>query len=141
MPSAAVASVGGSLKRGNGASVEVFTAFAEVTGINPSGQTMEMIDVTTLGSTGGYREFMASFIDPGEVAVEGNFTHDNYATLLADQVGKSLVNYQITIDDPDSSVISFSAYTTSIQGPVLSTADAVKCSFTLKITGAVTQNT
>ena len=37
--------------------------------------TSETIDVTTLDSVGGYKEFIGGFKDGGEVAIEGFFDH------------------------------------------------------------------
>ena len=46
---------------------------AGLTSIGGLELSADSIDVTTLDSTGGYREFIAGFKDAGEVSVEGFF--------------------------------------------------------------------
>lgn len=48
--------------------------------------TADTIDVTTLDSDGGYREFIGSFKDGGEVALEGFFEADTSSGQVALQI-------------------------------------------------------
>ncbi|WP_080833206.1 phage tail tube protein [Cohnella massiliensis] len=48
-------------------------AIGDLSSIGSPSITQEEIDVTTLDSEGGYREFIAGFKDPGEVAISGFF--------------------------------------------------------------------
>lgn len=53
-------------------------AIGDLSSIGSPSITQEEIDVTTLDSEGGYREFIAGFKDPGEVAISGFFVpHDD----------------------------------------------------------------
>ena len=51
---------------------------AEVNSISGPSFSRERIDVTTLNTEGGYREFISSFRDGGEVTLQTNFTKDQY---------------------------------------------------------------
>lgn len=66
MTKAAVRSVGTIIKIG-------LTTIADLSSIGSPSITQEEIDVTTLDSEGGYREFIAGFKDAGEVALSGFF--------------------------------------------------------------------
>lgn len=48
-------------------------AIGDLSSIGSPSITQEELDVTTLDSDGGYREFIAGFKDPGEVAISGYF--------------------------------------------------------------------
>lgn len=52
-------------------------AVARVKSIGGPKQSRESIDVTTLDSTGGYREFIGGFRDGGEVSVSGFFIYSD----------------------------------------------------------------
>ena len=47
------------------------TLIADLTSIGEIGVTSDEIDVTTLDSSSGYKEFIAGFKDSGEVALKG----------------------------------------------------------------------
>lgn len=66
MTRAAVRSVGTIIKIG-------LNAIANLSSIGSPSITQEEIDVTTLDSAGGYREFIAGFKDAGEVPISGFF--------------------------------------------------------------------
>jgi predicted secreted protein len=95
MTSNAFTAVGTQFKRGDGENSEVFTAIAEVKSINGPNLTRATVDVTSLDSTGGYREFIGGFRDGGEVSLDMNFTQTGYAVLLGDLETETTVNYQI----------------------------------------------
>lgn len=61
--------LGTKLKKGKTSGV----AIAGLTSISGLEQSADTIDVTTLDSAGGRREFIAGFKDSGEVSVEGYF--------------------------------------------------------------------
>lgn len=50
-------------------------AVAKIKSISGPKQSRESIDVTTLDSGGGYREFIGGFRDGGEVAISGYFLY------------------------------------------------------------------
>lgn len=132
----AIAGVGTSFKRGDGASPEVFTAIAEVNSITGPSMTREFIDVTSLDSTGGYREFIGGFRDGGEVTLTMNFTRNGYEEMRLDFVSDDSVNYQIVLPDTGATTLDFAAFVTDL--PLTITPDdKVTAEVTLKITGEV----
>ncbi|HEQ98808.1 MAG TPA: outer capsid protein Hoc [candidate division Zixibacteria bacterium] len=132
----AVAGVGTQFKRGDGASSETFTAIAEITRIGGPGQTRELIDVTSLDSTGGWREFIAGFRDGGELTLEMNFTLDGYSEMLTDFLSDDSVNYQIVLPNTEASVLDFAGFVMDLPLDI-DPADAIKLNVTIKLTGAV----
>lgn len=136
----AFAGVGIQFKRGDGGSIEVFTPIAEITAIDGPNITKETIDVTSLDSTAGFREFIGSFIDGGEVSLEMNFNREHYDDFKTDIESSDLVNYQIDMTgsaDPEDTVFDFAALVTAL-GLGITTDDKVTAPVTLKISGPVT---
>jgi predicted secreted protein len=136
MSSNAFSGVGTSFKRSDMSSAPLFTAIAEVNSIDGPNKSRETIDVTSLDSTGGYREFIASFRDAGEVTLEMNFTRDGYVDMNDDFESESAVDYQIVLPDTGSTTLDFSAFVTNL-GSSIPLDDKVTASVTLKITGRV----
>lgn len=133
----AIAGVGTAFKRGDGASPEVFTAIAEVNSITGPSMSRETIDVTSLDSTGGYREYITGFRDGGEVALSMNFTRDGWEAMRIDFANDDTVNYQIVFPDTGATTLDFAAYVTDL--PITTTPDdKITAEITLKITGEVT---
>jgi len=133
----AIAAVGTQLKRGDGASAEAFTALAEVKNITGPGMTRELIDVTNLDSTGGYREFIAGFRDGGQLTFDMNFTLDAYDDLFADYGSDDSRNYQLVMPDTGNTTFEFAAFVMDLP-PNMPTGEAVTVAVTMKITGEVT---
>jgi hypothetical protein len=130
------------IKMGDGASPEVFSAIAEVLSIGGPNETREKIDVTHLNSPGDYREFLMSFIDPGEIPLEvnfipGNATQDYSTGMLAAQAAGTLKNWQLVFPTSPAKTYAFAAY---VQGFSLPTAVGaqLKATFTLARSGAGT---
>lgn len=135
----AVAGVGTLFKRGDGESSEAFTSLSEVNSIGGPNKTRETIDVTSLDSTGGYREFIASFRDAGEITLEMNWTRDGYDTLNDDFESSNSVNYQIVFPDTGETTYDFAGYVTGVEQSV-PTDDKITMTVTIKITGQVTMS-
>lgn len=136
MASNAFSGVGTTFKRSDMQSAPTFTAIAEVNSIDGPTKTRETIDVTSLDSTGGYREFIASFRDAGEVTLEMNFTRDGYVDMNADFESDTAVDYKITLPDSGATELDFTAFVTNIS-QAIPLDDKVTMSVTLKITGQV----
>jgi len=137
MASTATSTVGVTFKRGNGASSETFTALGEVTALSFGGSTRDMIDVTNLASSGGYREYIASFRDAGELTLDLNYTHDAHETMLDDYESADSVNYQVACADTSVSTFSFTGYVSNL-GVTANVGEQIKATCTIKITGAIT---
>ena len=137
MASNAFSGVGAEFRRGDGASSENFNKIAEVNSITGPNMSRETIDVTSLDSTDGYREFIASFRDGGEVALAMNFTRQGYEDMKTDFESDDSVNYQIDFNDDENTLFDFAAYVTAL-GSTITTDDKVTAEVTVKITGPVT---
>lgn len=82
---------------------------ADLTSIGEIGVESEEIDVTTLDSTGGYKEFIASFKDAGEVALAGIIkSEENMEALLALAEAQTVVDWEI--ESPLGAKWAFSAF-------------------------------
>lgn len=137
MSSSALESQGMVIKRGNGASPEVFTTIPEVRSISgPDGSANE-IDVTDLSSTA--KEFRLGLKDEGNITLDMMYIPGNtvHAGLKTDRTNRTLRNFTLTFTDSPATTWSFSAY---VQGLAVSNdVDGVTtASVTLRISGAIT---
>ena len=133
----AIAGVGTVFNRENDGSSGEFSAIAEVNSIAGPGMTRDFIDVTSLDSTGGYREFIGGFRDGGQVTLNMNFTRDGYEQMRLDFVDDDSVNYQIVLPDTANTTLDFAAFVTDLPLSI-SPDDKVTVDVTLKVTGEVT---
>jgi predicted secreted protein len=132
----AVASVGALLKKYTGTA---WVSVGEV--INISGPTMsrEIIDVTSLASIGGYKEFIAGFRDPGTLTFTMNFTRADYETMKTDFESDTEKDYELILPDDDVTTLEFSGLVTEL--PLnLDPGSQITCNITIKVTGQVTVN-
>jgi predicted secreted protein len=132
----AVASVGALLKKYTGTA---WVSVGEV--VNISGPTMsrETIDVTSLASIGGYREFIAGFRDPGTLTFTMNFTRADYETMKTDFESDTEKDYELILPDDDVTTLEFSGLVTEL--PLnLDPGSQITCNITIKVTGQVTVN-
>ena len=134
--SSAISGVGTSFRRWNGSSWENIAEINSITGPNKSRDT---IDVTSLDSTGGYREFIGGFRDGGSVTLPMNFTRDTYDTMNTDFESDELGNYEIFLPDDDGTSFEFEALVTEL-GLGIPADDKVTADVTLKVSGQVTVN-
>lgn len=110
---------------------------AEVNSITGPSMTREQIDVTSLDSTGGYREFIAGFRDGGTVTLNMNFTADTYMLMQDDFEDDASHAYEIILPDSDGTTVSFNGLVTEIP-LTIPTDDKVTADVTIKVTGQVT---
>ncbi len=138
MATAATLGLGTLIKKGDGASPEVFTAIAEVGTITGPSQSSEFVDVTNQDSTA--REFIAGLIDPGEISFSVNYIPDNttHKAILTDFQDKSIDQYELLFPTGDATdkwsfaaAVTGAEVTAPIDGPI-------QLSVTLKVSGAVT---
>ena len=112
------------------------TPLAEINSITGPGMTRDFIDVTSLDSTGGYREFIAGFRDGGTVVLNMNFTIDTWQLMKDDFEDDAAVGYSIELPDSDGTTISFNGLVTEC--PItIPTDDKVTADVTIKVTGEV----
>lgn len=128
----AVQSVDTKLLIGDTTPVEV----AGLTSIAGLELTADTIDVTTLSSTGGYREFIAGFKDAGEVSVEGYLELDNGQKQLH-TLFESGATEAFTIEFPNGAKWEFDGVVTGFSTSA-SLEDPLAFSATIKVSGQPT---
>ena len=105
-------------------------------------QTASEIDVTDLGSSGNFKEWLAGFKDAGEFTVECHYVSTENTHKEAVGGMKHLFNTgaaeTFTLTLGDSSTITFSAYVSGVDGPSSGVDEAHVIRYTLRVTGAVT---
>lgn len=134
----AIASVGTAFQRSDGASAGgTYSAIAEINSITGPGMTRNFIEVTSLDSTGGYREFIGGFRDGGDVTLNMNFTRAGYDAMIDDYESADSVDYKIVFADDNNTEVSFAAFVTDLPLSV-TVEDKVTLDITMKVTGQVT---
>ena len=111
---------------------------ANISSIGEIAQTSEEVDVTTLDSEGGYREYMQGMRDSGEVELTGY--HDagdaGQKALRSAYADGKIGTFQV--DFPDGSRVEFSGF---VKGHTIGAAEvdgAVGFGAVVRISGAVT---
>ena len=133
MTVAAITGVGAIFRRKE---TSYYEAQAEIRNINGPNFTRETHDVTTLDSTGGYREFIAGFRDGGTVNMEFFFTRAVFTQLKTDFEDDTIQSYEIILPDDDHTSLEFDAYVTDM--PLKIDETPVTLSVTFKISGETT---
>jgi predicted secreted protein len=132
----AVSSVGALLKK---YVTSAWVSVGEVTTISGPTMSRETIDVTSLASTGGYREFIAGFRDPGTLTFTMNFNRSDYDTMKADFESDTEQDYELILPDDEVTTLEFSGLVTEL--PLnLDPGSQITCNVTIKVTGQVTVN-
>ena len=107
-----------------------YTTFAEITNITPPAIKGDTAEVSTMDSPNGYKEFIGTLIDGGEVTVSLNYKASQTVTVAA------LVNvkktWKITINDGSNWV--FSGLLTGLSGAI-PVDGKVSQDWTIKVTG------
>lgn len=101
-----LAAFGTSLSRESDGLPGTYIAIANITALSGPSMSRDTIDVTAHDSASGYREFVASLIDGGEVTCDINWdpagTHDGStitAVLMGDLEAPNPVSYEIAFPD------------------------------------------
>jgi len=138
MASNAAAGVGTSFRRWDGSN---FVAIAEINSITGPGMTRDTIDVTSLDSTGGYREFITGFRNPGTVTLAMNFTITSYDLMHDDFEDPNAQNYEILLPtEAGDYSFEFEGYVTELP-LTIPPDDKITADVTIQISGAVVVNT
>ncbi len=132
---------GSLLKRGNGASPQVFDTIAEVTGLSEFGSEAALVDVTNFDSAGGAREYINGLKDGVEISVTANFrpnatTQGASAGLIYDHVNNVTRDFKLVLTSALGSY-NFSALVRSWKASV-PVDGVIAATFALKITGQIT---
>ena len=134
--STAVAGVGTLFRRWDGSA---WVNISEINSISGPGMSRDTIDVTSLESTGGYREFITGFRNAGTITLAMNFTRGTYDTMKEDFESDDLQNYEIILPDDDNTTLEFEGLVTEL--PLnIPADDKVTADVTLQVSGQVTVN-
>ena len=136
MASNAVSGVGTEFRRWTGSAWE---QLAEISSITGPTMTRDFIDVTSLDSTGGYREFITGFRDAGTISLSMNFTRHTYDAFKADFESPTAQYYEIVLSDTENTTLEFEGLVTEV--PItIPTDDKITADVTIKISGPVEIN-
>lgn len=135
--SSAVSSFGTLLKIGDGGTpAEVFTTIAEVRDISGPNYTLDTEEVTNHSTVGGYKEFIPTLKDGGEVKFSLNFFQDTtHEALWDDFEAGTRRNFQIVFPiQSGDDTLTFAAFVVDVDhdAPV---SGVLTRDITLKVTG------
>ena len=133
MPSSAVAGVGTIFQRWSGSA---WAAISEINSITGPSMSRDTIDVTSLDSTGGYREFIAGFRNPGTVQLSMNFTRASYELFKTDFESNVVKNYRIVLPDAENTSVEFMGLVTELP-MTIPADDKVTCDVTIQLSGPI----
>lgn len=137
MPTAAVLGKGTLLKRGNGASPEVFTSIGELLDVPEApASTRDLVDVTNHDSPGTDREFILGLGDGNEIQCRANFINNaTQVALLTDKQNNTQRNFRIEL--PQYSPLITCSFTGIVREWTVETpVDAqITVAFTIKVSG------
>lgn len=129
--SQAKAAIGSKILR-NGA------AIAEVINIDLSGAKLDLVDVTNMDSVGGYKEWLPTLREGGEVTCTANLIPGGTHTTLQADFDTGIVQaWSITISNPVIETVTFQAYVMDISLKLAHDKQA-EAGFKLKVTGPKT---
>lgn len=106
-----------------------YTAVVELTDVNFPEPVAADVELTHYGSSNSVEEYIAGWINGGDVTFTCNYTTANYAALLA--LLRTSKFWKITL--PDTHTIIFPGYINKIGGAIPN-KDRVTNTFTMKVT-------
>jgi len=137
MATNAVSSIGALLRKH--ITGTTWASVGEVTTLSGPNMSRETIDVTSLASTGGYREYIPGLRTPGTLTFTMNFNRTDYETMKTDFELETSQDYELILPDDDVTTLEFSAFVTDL--PLnLDPGSQITCNVTFTITGPVTVN-
>jgi hypothetical protein len=128
-----IVAMGTTLKKGD-------VIVANLTSIDGVGVSSDTIETTNLSNESGYRTFVTSLKDAGEVSISGHFEYVDHNPLLVDFEDGSIDVY--TIEFPDMVATTGTQWTFSAVVTAFSTSveleDLIGFECTLKVSGRPT---
>lgn len=125
-----IVSMGTTLRKGD-------VVIANLTSIDGVGVSSDTIETTNLSNESGYRTFVTSLKDAGEVGISGHFDYESHNQLLDDFEAGTVDAY--TIEFPDQGTTSGTQWTFSAVVTAFSTSveleDLISFEATLKVSG------
>lgn len=113
-------------------------AIGSLTSIGELSPTADEIDVTTLDSTGGYREFIAGFKDSGEVAISG-FHKDDAGQKAARTAFNGNKTGEFVITFSDDVTFTFDGFFKGYTVGSVEVDGAIGFGATIRVSGPVTE--
>lgn len=134
-----VSGFGTLLKAGNGATVETFTTIAEIKNIKGPAITLEMLDATHMESPNGFREWLPSFKDSGEVTFTCNFlaSTSGHKAMTTDLYARTKRNFQLVFPNTAATRWSFSGYYVNFAASA-GISEILTADVTIRVTAGVT---
>lgn len=126
--------LGTTISKGTTTPVEIGN-LTSIGGIEITGDT---IDVTTLDSVGGYREFLGGFKDGGEVPIEGLFDPDETSgqVALQDSLDSGLAeDYKISFPTTPKAEWAFKGVVTGFKVGDVDVDGTINFGATIKVSG------
>ena len=132
----AIAGIGTQFRRWdpNASSSGAWEKIAEINSISGPSKSRETIDVTSLDSTDGYRQFIGSFRDAGTVTLNMNFTRATYEIMNNDFESEEHQNYEIVLPDEETTSLEFEGLVTELPLEVAAD-DKTTADVTIKVSG------
>ena len=118
---------------------EVFSTISEVRNITGPARQQSLIEVTNMDSPNSYREYIASFLDAGNITCEVNYTNTtSQQGLISDLENRTKRNFQLVFVTAAGNVTySFAAFVNKVDHS-FQMAAAIVANVDLKITGPIT---
>ena len=113
-------------------------AVGRLTSVGEIQTDSEEVDVTTLESTGGYREYLQGFKDSGELEVEGYHDGNDAGQAALRSAYASGAAGEVKITFPDGTVVGFNGYVKAHTIGAAEVDGAVGFGATFRISGGVT---
>lgn len=107
---------------------------ADIVSIGGPSASRDTVDVTTLGSPGGYREFIGSLRDGGDISLNMHFQQDTYQQMKTDFESDTRQTYSIILPDTLNSTLQFEGLVTELPVDV-PLDDVVTVDVTIKVSG------
>ncbi len=117
-----------------GAAPELIGGLKSIGGVEITAETM---DVTTLDSVGGYREFIGGFKDGGEVPIEGYFDHTSAGQMaMQESLDAGLAeDYTITFPTKLAATWTFKGVVTAFKVGDVDLEGVIAFGATIKVSG------
>lgn len=118
------------------------TAIASLTAIDGLKVTSETVDTTAMDTIGGYRTFVATLKDAGEVTLSGHYTYEAHGQFLTDFEAQTVDTYSIQFPDKgptgQGTTWTFSGVITTFNTTAAGIADLVGFESIIKVSGKPT---
>jgi hypothetical protein len=114
---------------------------AELTNIGSPKLSLDTVEATSHQSADGYKEYIGTLLDGGEVAIEGNFIADDtdgQIGLISDMNNKTLQSFVITFPASITATWTFNALVTAFEIGDMAVDGTLTFSATLKVSGKPT---